>query len=254
MATLTSALSDATSKFDTSVENYASFSGAQLRCYINQVQVSQLMAVSYAIHTEKAAQYTLGEANPRNFATGKRGIAGTLVFNTFDRSPLLSIFAGSNDFGTPLLQAYSENNGGFQSQFANFNPVQVGGVSLPSPNVQALQYYQNEYGGTTTNSFITGSLTNAASAAQDVPLTYYDQLPPFDLTLTFVNPQGRGAYMVIAGVECINEGGGFNIDEMINQTAFSYVAREIFPLTPLAPNGSPAYASTTPTVAASTSF
>ena len=40
---------------------------------------------------EKAPLYTLGNANPRSFSRGKRGIAGSMVFTLFDRSALYQI-------------------------------------------------------------------------------------------------------------------------------------------------------------------
>jgi len=43
--------------------------------------------------------------------------------------------------------------------------------------------------------------------------------------------------MVIGGIEIINEGGGYNIDDMITQTAYTYVARYMRPLTPVTSAG-----------------
>jgi hypothetical protein len=87
------------------------------------------------------------------------------------------------------------------------------------------------------NNQINADIKDAYDNAFNVPLEYADQLPPFDITLTMVDSQGAGAYMVIGGVEILNEGGGFTVDDMTNQTVYTYVARFLKPLTPIDSKG-----------------
>ena len=68
---------------------YTSFSGCDLVCTFGSVVIGELQAISYSISREKAPVYTLGSAEPRSFSRGKRGIAGSLVFTSFDRDALL---------------------------------------------------------------------------------------------------------------------------------------------------------------------
>lgn len=229
------------------------FSGAQITAFVDNVEIGTMTSVTYQIHTEKVAQYTFGSANPRRFVTGKRGIAGSLTFNMFDRAALLSIFAGTNGVGKPLLTTVGS------STSSDFNATQV--LGLPSSILSTANFW-------TAPQPITGAspvqTQNAAFAAQELannigsaynntfsqPLDYTDQLPPFDLTLAMVDNQGKGAYMVIGGIEIINEGGGFNIDNMTTDVAYTFVARYMRPLTPVSPAGTPLLTGSIPQIKA----
>jgi len=62
-----------------------------------------------------------------------------------------------------------------------------------------------------------------------------DQLPPFDITLTFVNEYGSFSTMRILGLSIIDEGGTMSIDDLITEQTFTYVARAIQPMTSFVP-------------------
>ena len=68
---------------------YSSFGGCDIGCTFNGKPIGELQAISYSINREKVAIYTLGSAEPRSFSRGKRGIAGNLVFITFNRDALM---------------------------------------------------------------------------------------------------------------------------------------------------------------------
>jgi hypothetical protein len=73
-----------------------------------------------------------------------------------------------------------------------------------------------------------------ASAAKIVAqrrIQYVDQLPPFDLTLVFINETGAFAYMALMGVQFANEGYGYTLDDLSSATAVTYVATGVRPLT-----------------------
>ena len=221
----------ATNAFSTGVDSYGSFSGTNITATVNHVPVGTLMGISYTIHTEKQAQYTFGSPNVRRFTTGKRGIAGTLIFNTFDRAALISIFTGSNTIGMPLIQAFSAGANGFAAANQTYDAL---GQPIAQFNPSAIQIATNGNGlGALESNAIAYDINNAYANAFQVPLDYADQLPPFDVTLTMVDNQGAGAYMVIGGIEIMNEGGGFTVDDLTNQTAYTYVAKFIRPLTPI---------------------
>jgi hypothetical protein len=61
----------------------------------------------------------------------------------------------------------------------------------------------------------------------DVPSYYADQIPPFDVTITFRNEYGQQARMAIYGVEILNEGMGMSIDDITTEKACTFVARKI---------------------------
>jgi hypothetical protein len=55
--------------------------------------------------------------------------------------------------------------------------------------------------------------------------TYEDQIPPFDITVTFANEYGNAAYMTINDVEILNEGMGVSIDDINLERACTFIAR-----------------------------
>ena len=59
--------------------------------------------------------------------------------------------------------------------------------------------------------------------------TYVDQLPPFDIVIVAANEYGKAATMRIYGVEILNEGSGFSIDDIVIENQMTYVCRTILP-------------------------
>jgi hypothetical protein len=59
---------------------------------------------------------------------------------------------------------------------------------------------------------------------------YADQIPPFDITITFANEYGQAAVRSIYGVELLNEGSGASMDDIVIEETMTYVAREIGPM------------------------
>ncbi len=57
-----------------------------------------------------------------------------------------------------------------------------------------------------------------------------DQIPPFDITVSFVNEYGSVSRMVIYGVELVNEGQTMSIDDLITENVCSFVARHVDPM------------------------
>jgi len=57
-----------------------------------------------------------------------------------------------------------------------------------------------------------------------------DQLPPLDLSLIFANEYGAISHMGLYGVEFIQEGGTFSIEDIFSENTVQYVARDIDPL------------------------
>ena len=54
-----------------------------------------------------------------------------------------------------------------------------------------------------------------------------DQLPPFDITITFANEHGDIANLAIYGVEIVDEGTVLSIDDLLVEKTCSWVARDI---------------------------
>jgi hypothetical protein len=57
-----------------------------------------------------------------------------------------------------------------------------------------------------------------------------DSLPPFDITISFVNEYGSFSKMKILGVSIVDEGGVMSIDDIIVEQTYTYIARGIAPM------------------------
>ena len=75
---------------------------------------------------------------------------------------------------------------------------------------------------------------NISSAATPV---YEDEIPPFDITISFANEYGQKASIVLYAVEILNESSGFSIDNVISEKACTFVARKVEYMKPVDRNG-----------------
>jgi hypothetical protein len=221
---------------------FRSFSGANIYATIGHRQVATLQAVTVSITREVAALYSFGDANPKAFVRGKRGIAGTLVFTQYDRHALLQdIFADA--YGRSLRDGQSI----FNTQFANVN---TGQNLLNAGYVPTRNFTNPTAAGSTFAKALgvsdtiddKGSLANELTTLYDLvaqsKLRYTDQIPEFDIHITLINEQGDAAFCAIGGVLLVNEGWGYTLDDLTSESAFTYVAKAVTPLTSLSDRGS----------------
>jgi hypothetical protein len=168
---------------------FTSFSGVDVAAVVDGERIFEIQGISYSITREKAPIYVMGSANPQSFSRGKRGIAGSMVFVMFDRDALFNLKQRS------LYVAHSDENQVRRNVFG----------LAPRPADQ-----------------IDGNVTAFLTTPQ-----YADQIPPFDVALTAANEVGQIAAMGVLGVEILNEGSGISIDDIVNEQAFTWVAREV---------------------------
>ena len=57
-----------------------------------------------------------------------------------------------------------------------------------------------------------------------------DQLPPLDISLVFANEYGAVSHMGLYGVEFVQEGGTFSIEDIFSENVVQYVARDMDPM------------------------
>ena len=199
--------------------SYNSFSGVDIKAVFGNQVIAELQAISYSISREKAPIYTMGEADPRSYSRGKRGIAGTLIFIIFDRHPLLSAFGAFQPEANQRLL--------FLSDIDSVRPEadvtkDISSVGLANPEQAAASVQVAE-----TN-------ITAVDSDQVVAAPWFvDQIPPFDVTLAAANEYGALAVMRIFGIELLNEGYGVSIDDMVSETQYTYVARTLVGWRPL---------------------
>jgi hypothetical protein len=189
--------------YENYTKTYTTFSGADIVATIGGVPMGSLSAITWSVTREKAPVFTLGSPNPRSFSRGKRGIAGSMMFTTFDRPALYNVIA--NNVG----------NDNFKIWTRTWN-------LLPNMN-------SNVSGNIATNIVDSNSVLSGVTSV----LPYYaDQIPPFDVTVTFANEYGQAAVRAIYGVELINEGSGVSMDDIQIEESMTYVAREVGPMIP----------------------
>lgn len=178
---------------------YTTFSGADIVCTFNGTPIGSLSGITWSVTREKAPVFTMGSPNPRSFSRGKRGIAGSMIFTTFDRPALYNLI--QNSIARDDFKIWTRNWNNLPNMNSNLaaNIVPVDAVS--SEVVSVLPYYA-------------------------------DQIPPFDVTITYANEYGQAAVRAIYGVELLNEGSGVSMDDMQIEETMTYVAREVGPMIP----------------------
>ncbi|NDB81144.1 MAG: hypothetical protein EB127_00120 [Alphaproteobacteria bacterium] len=196
---------------DFTTRAFNSFSGADIKAVFANQEVGNLMAVSYAIQREKAPIYVLGEANPRAFSRGKRGIAGSLIFIQFDTHAILEQFNVDDP---------SSDLGKFAKKKYEISPEQLHG-NAPL-DVTTLQQTAAD---------------NPGSMAEIAKAFYADQIPAFDITVAAANEYGAVARCVIHGVELMNEGWGMGIEDRQADMQTTYLARAVSRWTVKSPTG-----------------
>lgn len=194
-------------------QSYNSFSGIDIKAVFNNVVLGELQAISYSITREKAPIYTMGKADPRSFARGKRGIAGTLIFIVFDRGALIGTFGAfqSNTAQHLRFSADKEELKAFPG--ADVTPNINQGIAQSRDALATLRTESN--------------LQNVGGDQAITAPWYSDQIPPFDITLAAANEYGALAVMRIFQAEILNEGYGVSIDDIVSEQQSTYVARQI---------------------------
>lgn len=179
---------------------YTSFSGSDIVATFAGQTIGSLLGISWSITREKMPIFTMGSPSARSFTRGKRGIAGSLQFQTFDRGALYELLARYAE--TDQIRYFSRSSNILPGFDKDNNITHRGIVPVESQTLDvrsAMPYYA-------------------------------DQIPPFDITLTFANEYGQAAVRSIYGVELLNEGSGASTDDAGMEEAMTYVARDIGPM------------------------
>lgn len=224
-----------------------SFSGADLVVTVGPKVIGELQSISWAIQREKAPVYTFGSPDPRSFSRGKRGIAGSLTFATFNRDALLialrdiwdqiapkAMFTakgniatqGSEDFKNALdLAAWSKAGGD-----AGGTPTSAGTDKVDFSSDHGSNDKWDETSGTWTASTDKVAIPPGFGVIRGENILYADQVPPFDITMTFANEYGQAAFQKIYDVDILNEGSGVSVDTIVMERQMTYIARRISPI------------------------
>jgi len=202
---------------------YNSFSGVDIKAVIGANTIGTLQGISYQVSREKAPIYTMGSADPRAFARGKRAIAGSLVFIQFDHEPLMFELANPDDKEESRRLFFLSDNDDLRPQYRVGEDIPVadttvGPAGSSSNNTPGASVYDQEQ-----------QITSAGSDQAKALPWYSDQIPPFDIVLAAANEYGSLAIMKILGCELMNSGYGVSIDDIVSEHSYTYIAHGLLP-------------------------
>ena len=195
----------ATSSIELS-RQYSSFSGVDIRAVVDGAPIGSLQAISYAVQREKAPIYVMGRVDPLSFSRGTRGIAGTIVTLMLDQHVLYGEALSNKRFVADKDEIYPE--------IADLNAAADTSADLTAVGGGA------------------GAVFDATDLSSNYEISqawYVDQLPPFDIVIVAANEYGNAASMRIYGIEVLNEGTGFSVDDVVIDNQMTYVCRTILP-------------------------
>ena len=153
-------------------KTYTTFGGSDIVATFNGKVIGELQAITYSITREKVPVYTMGSAEPRSFSRGKRGIAGNLVFVTFNRDALLEELSDGPQIQKYQANEYSRTNGDSGAmQFTSIEEWDAHMSSLAS--------------GSSSSNGTTGK--TPSDLVNKYKPRYADEILPFDITITFAN-------------------------------------------------------------------
>jgi hypothetical protein len=199
-------------------KTYSTFGGCDIVPTFNGKVIGEIQAITYSLTREKVPVYTMGSAEPRSFSRGKRGIAGNLVFISFNRDALLA------ELGDITISKYKANDAAWladqdAAKFISIEQWDAYMSNLANPS------------GTTGVAGEIGETKNLVT--DEAKPKYADEILPFDITISLANEYGNKAVTVIYGVEILNEGIGFSVDAPTSERAYTFVARSVDTMTPV---------------------
>ena len=199
-------------------KTYSTFGGCDIVPTFNGKVIGEIQAITYSLTREKVPVYTMGSAEPRSFSRGKRGIAGNLVFISFNRDALLS------ELGDITISKYKANDAAwlkdqYAAQFISIEQWDAYMSNLANPN---------------GSSGVVGEIGDTKNlVTNEAKPKYADEILPFDITISLANEYGNKAVTVIYGVEILNEGIGFSVDAPTSERAYTFVARSVDTMKPI---------------------
>jgi hypothetical protein len=202
---------------------FSSFAGADIVATFNGRLIGELQAITYSVVREVAPIYTMGSPDPRAYSRNKRGISGSMIFTMFDRDALMEEMKKSYEGAPDLMtfQQYQWNVGAAENQILSGLQAakSTGGYGIETWDEQMTKLGYGAVQG--QQGFSADGLTGFY-----VP-EYADQLMPFNIAITGANEFGQRMGMELYGIQILNSGSGFSVDDVVAATAYTFVARKI---------------------------
>jgi hypothetical protein len=171
-----------------------SYSGADAVATITPIGgkpivIGEIQTLSYSVYRPTTPVYTLGRINPKGVVRGQRTIAGSIIFTVFDRHVLKKVIDSYN-----FKQGYDNGDGTFSYPYddkANVYKFDDKELDEMKRNMKT------------------------------------DEMPPFDINITFMNEYGNSSTLNLYGVHILTEGQTMSIEDMITENTMQYVAMDI---------------------------
>lgn len=197
------------------------FSGTDMHVVFGNKELGDVSAITVTVTRDVVPRYTAGQTDARAFARGRRGIAGTMTFSLLNRDPLLrDLFA--DKYFKSLNSIWSATNGGTFG-YHLFQP-EGGGTATSAITAEGLRTGLSDIA-------IREALEIQELIGQHVRIRYIDQLPPIDVTISFVSDAGAVSVATLQGVVFLSEGVGWSIADVETEIATTFMARSFTPLT-----------------------
>lgn len=207
--------------------SYQSFSGSDIVATFGGRVIGELLSVTWSVTREKAPNYTMGFKNPRGFARGRRGIAGSLVFGVFDRNALLD----------EMRKGATDRYGDDVNRFHTYKVDTATGERFVESNKatdaeRGIGLYDGfDFGDPRAfNEGLSRIAENRdllETTGWNTNIEYADQLMPFNITINAANETGAKAKLTLIDVEILNQGMGMSIDDLATSQNYTFVCRDI---------------------------
>lgn len=218
---------------------FTSFSGANAIVTFEGAHIANIQSITLNTTREVVPLYILGSADPISFNKNKRAIAGSMVLLNFDRDMLIDtlknramnikyrerVQKGNIAAAGNVTRGYTQRYAGGEDyirDISGMTDAQIDAFFALNSSVQEFQALTQSQ-----------SLNDPQSHGfRNVPITYEDQLPPFDVSVYLANDDGATAHMNIRGCIIMNTGWGLSIDDAVSEKAVTFVARRFEGLRP----------------------
>lgn len=179
------------------------------------------------------AKFILGDL-PRNSLSAE-SVSQTGTRNTFSGTDITAYISIPPAAGTPYNQAETVQGvlGTLQTISYSIHrevvPVRALGKSRAHAYTRGPRTIAGTMVWTTMDQYVLATaLEHNFGPEVDTSTVLADQLPPFDIVITFANEwPGEYSKMVIAGIRLVNEGSTLSIDDMLTEQTNTYVATDI---------------------------
>jgi hypothetical protein len=215
--------------------NRTSFSGADIRAVIQRPpyrianssgeallpgagglhhELGSLQTISIDSFRDKREVRSLGFKDVMGRTRGSRTVAGSLIFALLDTHPFNDTSVGDYTGGTNRSGILRGSSGGLDLVDTIVDPQYWPWTGVQEPfeqtNINVIRKHQYDF---SWDSQIFGDLMDP------------EELPPFDIIITFVNEAGAVGRIVLYGVDIMRQSMTLSIEDLFTESLYQYTAK-----------------------------